>query len=118
MSQAKVGAAMGTSQSAIARIESAQENITLDTLQRLIVALDGRFYVSIVPQEYPARLEVPWWESAQFPSTWNVVGLVSNRTAQSDQLLIGLERPHGHYIASAGTYAGGIVGLLEESTTR
>ena len=119
MSQARVGEAMGTSQSAIARIESAQENITLDTLQRLVVALDGRFYVSIVPQEYPAKQELPWWESINsMDASWNVVRCVTNRSAQADQVLLGLERPRGQYLSAAGTHAGGIVGLLEASTTR
>jgi len=118
MSQAKVGAAMGTSQSAIARIESAQENITLDTLQRLVVALDGRFHISILPQEYPVTPEVPWWEVSDSTNAWVVVRCESNQATQFDQLLIGLERPRGQYLAAAGTQTGRLVGLLVASTTR
>jgi transcriptional regulator with XRE-family HTH domain len=62
MSQGSVAAAMGTSQSAIARIESAQENITLDTLQRLIAALGGQFHVAISPAECSLQQKHPWWE--------------------------------------------------------
>ncbi len=63
-SQSKLADASGTSQSAIARIESARENITLDTLERIITPLHGRFYVSIPPREYEyaPSLMSPWWE--------------------------------------------------------
>ncbi len=93
MSQAKVAAAMGTSQSAIARIESAQENITLDTLERLIRALKGRFYVSIAPEELPARRPADWWDTIdQWTTPWTLVGVVWRRTDCSDQVIVGLER--------------------------
>jgi transcriptional regulator with XRE-family HTH domain len=96
MSQQKVATASGTSQSAIARIESAQENITLDTLQRLIRALDGRFYVSIQPQELPYRQELPWWESLSIePSTWgnwNVKAVASKQTGDSHEVLMLIQR--------------------------
>lgn len=62
MSQATVGGLMGTSQSAVARIESAQENITLGTLRRLITALRGRFQVSITPEEVQLPQWPVWWE--------------------------------------------------------
>ena len=68
MSQADLAKAVKTSQSAIARIESAQENITLDTLQRLIAGLNGRLEVSIHPSENPVQNGQPWWESGQ-PAT-------------------------------------------------
>lgn len=63
MSQKDVARVIGISRSAVARIESAQEDITLDTLQRLVVALKGRFLVSIAPEEFapPCR---PWWEAS------------------------------------------------------
>src|SRR5262249_41166339 len=53
---------MKTSQSAIARIETGRENVTADTLERLIGALHGRFYVSIHPQECHVPTMMPWWE--------------------------------------------------------
>ena len=61
-SQGRVAQAMGTSQPALARIERADENITVNTLQRLITALKGRLRLAI----YPAELHVPevpqfWW---------------------------------------------------------
>jgi len=66
-SQSSVAGKMGTSQSAIARMETGQENITLDTLERLTDSLRGRFYVSIYPQECPFRPIMPWWEWLAFP---------------------------------------------------
>jgi Helix-turn-helix len=65
-SQVKLAEDVKTSQSAIARIESAQENITLATLQRMIAALKGRLRLSIAP----AEMQLPEW---QF-QWWNVVG--------------------------------------------
>lgn len=64
MSQTAVANTVGTSQSAVARIESAQENITLDTLQRFIVAMKGRLDISIPPQEYSAPPKRLWWDAA------------------------------------------------------
>ena len=66
MTQSAAGKIMGTSQSAIARIETGQENITLDTLQRHTAALNGRFYVSIRPREFQSQPIVPWWEQLNF----------------------------------------------------
>jgi transcriptional regulator with XRE-family HTH domain len=93
MSQSAVAVAMGTSQSAIARIESAQENITLDTLQRLTEALDGRFYVSIYPWEHPMRTPSPWWEPDR-TAGWSVVCWATRSCDTSDKLILGFERPH------------------------
>lgn len=117
MSQTAVGKAMGTSQSAVARIESAQENITLDTLQRLTIALKGRFQVSISPQEYQIQERRPWWEfigpTAQNP--WSIVRWAGMRGARLDEVLIHLERPHG--LAIADTLAAGSAGLLAPAGT-
>jgi transcriptional regulator with XRE-family HTH domain len=63
-SQARVAREMGSSQSAVARIESGEENVTADTLERHIKALKGRFSVSIAPQEMPLPRWKPWWEVA------------------------------------------------------
>jgi transcriptional regulator with XRE-family HTH domain len=81
---------MGTSQSAVARIESGQENITLDTLQRMIVALDGKFHVSIRPQEFRCWHETPWWDK---PGSWNLKSVVSAQTLDADGLIMWFERP-------------------------
>jgi len=113
MSQSAVATAMGTSQSAVARIEGAQENITLDTLQRLIVTLKGRFYVSINPQECPVQQKRPWWELVGSPTAgnpWSLVGYATRRSTLGDQLILGLERP----LAGATTTALWPVGLLPE----
>src|SRR5262249_59207698 len=64
-SKASVASAMGTSQSAVARIEGGDENITLRTLKRLAEALDGRIRFAIEPQE----LSFPRW-----PEWWTVIG--------------------------------------------
>jgi transcriptional regulator with XRE-family HTH domain len=95
MSQGKVAGQMGSSQSAIARIESAQENITLDTLGRVIAALKGRFYVSIQPQECAVMPDNPWWESSLF-SPWEVVRCVARHFDRTDQVILALERQSGH----------------------
>jgi len=112
ISQANLGAAIGTSQAAIARIESGQENITLDTLERYVSGLDGRFFVSIHPRESAIALpERPWWESST-SVPWNLVGIAARRTGQTDQVIIGLERDHG----LRGTTTLGSARLLDSPT--
>lgn len=61
-SQTEVAAAAGTSQAKIARIESSTENITLKTLKKVIVALGGRFKVSISPREVTIPFCPDWWD--------------------------------------------------------
>jgi transcriptional regulator with XRE-family HTH domain len=100
LSQKDVADAMNTSQSAIARIESAQENITLDTLQRLVGALEGRFEVTIYPQEDAVKLTHPWWKPTINP--WKVCGTAVSYTADTTQLLVGLERQS--YQPPVGTF--------------
>jgi hypothetical protein len=116
MSQSKLGSAIGTSQSAIARIESGQENITLDTLERYVVGLDGRLYISIHPPECAPPHARPWWESlgSSVHRPWNVVGVAARRTTTTDQVIVGLERDH---IASANTNAQIGVRLLSQGNT-
>lgn len=96
MSQAEVARAMHTSQSAVARIESAQENITLDTLERLINTLNGRLHISIPPHEW-ATTQAPAWWSAPVPSgsvdAWNLTTLIARKTPTREQVIMGLERP-------------------------
>jgi len=68
--QAEVAADMETSQSAIARIEGGDENITLRTLKRLVNTLRGRLIISIPPEEFvPTRLQRGWWETPAQSST-------------------------------------------------
>lgn len=64
MSQARLAKKIGTSQSAIARIESGEENFTASTVERMIDALGGRLRVSIAPKEFPAAPPVLWWKEA------------------------------------------------------
>lgn len=77
-SQAKVAGRMNSSQSAVARIETGEENTTEDTIERMVTALDGCFLVSIAPKElhFP-WVPHPWWEllgggiAAGTPLTYN-----------------------------------------------
>lgn len=120
MSQAAVARAVGTSQSAIARIETAQENITLDTLKRIIVALDGRFFISIPPSEVAAQKAQPqpWWDEYEGSSgsCWSVVAYATRRTLDSEEALVALERPiQQQVIASTSPQMPGL--LLAASST-
>lgn len=101
MSQASVAESMGTSQSALARIESAQENITLDTLSRLVGALRGRCYLSIQPSELASLPKRPWWETAtgDDPKPWHLIYVALARRTDADRLLIGLQRGSGDWSA-------------------
>jgi transcriptional regulator with XRE-family HTH domain len=63
-SQATVAKAMGTSQSAIARIEGGDENITVRTVTRLVEALRGRIHFAIEP----AEINLPHW-----PDCWEMI---------------------------------------------
>lgn len=57
LSQAELARRVGTSHSAISRIESGQHKMSLDTLQRLAGALDVRLVVGFErgPAERPSR---------------------------------------------------------------
>jgi hypothetical protein len=93
MSQKALSAASRTSQSAIARIETGQENITLDTLQRLTETLNGRFYVSIPPNNIAVKAPAPWWEWSELPnSPWKCVGSLSWTNGEKGQAIVGFER--------------------------
>lgn len=95
MSQASVGKAMGTSQSKIARIESAEENITRDTLERLVRSLGGRVFLSISPSELNVPKPLPWWVALnEEAEPWAVVAVALRHTRTSDQAVIALERTH------------------------
>lgn len=76
---------MGTSQSAVARIETGEENFTADTVERVVNELDGRFHVSIAPKEMNLPwLPHAWWEmsssgiSAKEPFTYRGLMAVDN----------------------------------------
>ena len=117
ISQASVALAIGTSQPAIARIESGLENITMDTLRRLIVALKGRFCVSMPPQEWAPHQVPPWWEmNESVGKTWYMVSYAARRGDQTDQLIVGLERPHDLDL-SGSTLSLKELMLLEPSST-
>lgn len=60
-SQTGVAASAGTSQGKIARIENGVENITIKTLKKMVVALGGRFKVSISPAELSIPFCPDWW---------------------------------------------------------
>lgn len=94
LSQQEVAKKVGTSQPAIARIEGGQENITLETLQRLTEALQGSFFVSIKPRECVPYIPRPWWENQTTTGGWSVRNLAFNQTQKVDQVIVGLERPH------------------------
>jgi hypothetical protein len=69
LSQARVAKAMRTSQSAVARIEGGDGNITLNTLQRLADALHGRLSFALRPAE-ASRLHFPaWWTRSTMATT-------------------------------------------------
>jgi transcriptional regulator with XRE-family HTH domain len=57
---------MGTSQAALARIEGAQENITLRTLGKAIEALRGRLTFYITPAELNLPVMPPWYNLVPF----------------------------------------------------
>jgi len=108
MSQADVAKASGTSQSAIARIESGEENITLETLERIVTALDGWFFVLIPPRESAPKHLVPWWETNYSSAhSWKYCGSVSFRNNQTEQMLVGFEREHQQNV-SANTLPQGV----------
>ena len=88
LSQAELGAAMGTSQSAVARIEGEEENITLNTLSRMVEALEGRFSISISPAEVDLKL-MNWWESIE----WELRGVAYRKTETTHDLLLALQMP-------------------------
>lgn len=61
LTQATLAKKMGTSQAKVARIEGGRENVTLRTLEKAVVALEGRLAFSIAPAElYFPRLP-SWW---------------------------------------------------------
>ena len=67
LSQKELAARMGTSHSAISRIESGQHATTVETLRRLATALDTRLVVGFSDQG-ESELSDP--SSAEISATW------------------------------------------------
>lgn len=94
LSQKALAELMGTSQSAVARIEGGSENITLDTLQRLIDALRGRFHVVIQPAENSVSWSRRgWWEADVL--NWQLIGFMTNEGTEDVQLLAAFRGQRG-----------------------
>ncbi len=72
MSQTTLATKVGTSQSAIARIESGEENATETTVERIITKRDGRFLVSSAPAEYPVWAPTIWWRTRVPHTVWSI----------------------------------------------
>lgn len=85
--QSDVAKTAKTSQSAIARIESGEENITLDTLERLIRAQGGHFRVSICPAAQRPSHWREWWEPAK---NWGVAFVALHK--DGNHAFVGLQR--------------------------
>ena len=90
LSQVEVAKAMGTSQPAVARIESGTENVGSDTFRRLIKVLRGRVQVWITPHEEPICRWGHWWEISS--TTYNLVAFMLQRDGTKERIGIGLER--------------------------
>lgn len=91
ISQAALAKAVGTSQSAIARMETGLENITLETLKRVINALGGRLYVSVPPSELAPQSQARWWDH-QPAANWELKDWLQITEAGSEQLFLKLQR--------------------------
>ena len=83
-SQTELAEAMGTSQSAVARLESGEENVTMNTAERAINALNGRFRVKISPAEE----DLSWLDAGG----WTLKAAAYMKRSDVEQVLIGLER--------------------------
>lgn len=73
---------MGTSQAKVARIEGGRENVTLRTLEKAVVALEGRLSLSIAPAELHLPRLPAWWSmadtvGADFPNLLHFVRVQS-----------------------------------------
>jgi hypothetical protein len=75
-------------------MESGQENLTLDTIQRMVCAMDGRFYVSIHPQECDFKAPKNWWGAADFiERPWTYHGMMLGSDGGRELAMIGISRP-------------------------
>lgn len=90
-SQISLAKLMHTSQSAIARMEGGSENVTLDTLQRIAVALRGRLHIVIQPEEKPVVWDRKgWW--AQTDGCWDLVDGARGATTDGEWVVLALGR--------------------------
>jgi len=64
LTQATLARKMGTSQAKVARIEGGRENVTLRTLEKAVLALEGRLGLSIAPAEFYFPGLPSWWSMA------------------------------------------------------
>jgi len=99
ISQKVLAEKVGTSQSAIARIENGQENLTIDTLRRIVTALGGRSLLTIPPQELaPRRFAGSWWETtgrsvapALSADIWRVCDVIFGSVNEKALAIVALE---------------------------
>ena len=115
-SQARVAAAMGTSQPKVARIEGGDENITLRTLKKMVEALKGRVRFTIEPAEINFPHWPSWWEllSSDIKSecVWKFHGLASRIDGEEHQIVGGWKTQ-----ATLRMNAGSAVPSLAEAST-
>jgi transcriptional regulator with XRE-family HTH domain len=108
-SQSEVAKAMGSSQPAVARIEGGDENITLQTLKRLINALEGRLRLSIEPKEAGLPHWGNWWDSivdGVLLAKWSSRGIAIGRADLAERHIAGV------FSATSGTSEAGDERLL------
>jgi transcriptional regulator with XRE-family HTH domain len=65
LTQQVLAGKMGTSQAKVARIEGGRENVTLRTLEKAVVALEGRLSLSIAPAELHFPRLPTWWSMVE-----------------------------------------------------
>jgi transcriptional regulator with XRE-family HTH domain len=97
-SQADVARAMGTSQPKVARIEGADDNITIKTLKRLATALRGRIRFTIEPAELSFPQLPNWWEvlgsgMVSDDCTWTIHAAVTRWEGNNQQMIVGFKAP-------------------------
>lgn len=85
-SQSRLARLVGTSQPAIARIENETDNITADTMERVVHALHGRLRISISPEE----LELPHWGD-----WWDIIDTCAVSTSRQTLRLFGSKSAGG-----------------------
>ena len=96
LSQKELADQMGTKQPAIARIESGEANVRLETLVDLAAALQTSVRLDLIPLEYVAPMEQNrWWEVSELLARANARGFaitqfreVPNITVKSSTSLL------------------------------
>lgn len=82
LTQQTLARKMGTSQAKVARIEGGRENITLRTLEKAVVALEGRLGLSIAPAELDLPRAPNWWSAADADEATSAYRLQVPRVAR------------------------------------